>query len=360
MNVLISAGESSGDTYGHRLATLLQLEYPQASISAVGGPRLAQVATMVADSSDWGAIGIVQAIKIQHKVRRGAKIAEAHLQNTPPGLFIPIDYGYVNAYLANAAKQAGWKVLYFIPPSSWRRELRSTKLAGLVDIIVTPFPWNAKAWQEAGVQAHYFGHPIKQLVDETEPDPNATGTVALLPGSRKHEVDSLLPVMKHTIEDLKVKATICPAPTVSAENLQAIWGGSKLPQLGETRPTLKAAQAAIVCSGSATLEAALAGCPCVVVYRGNWIMEIEYKLRGSKIEFISLPNILLERSAVPELVLDDANPEDIGEFLTELLDENSPMRQAQLASFAEIREGMPDTDVFKSTVDLVKTLDFNF
>lgn len=360
MNVLISAGEASGDTYGHRLAQLLQQEYPEAVISAVGGSRLAEVATLVADSSDWGAIGIVQAIKIQHKVRRGAKIAEAHIRNSPPGLFIPIDYGYVNAYLAKAAKEAGWKVLYFIPPSSWRRELRSTKLADLVDFIVTPFPWNAKSWQEAGVQAHYFGHPLKQLVDETAPEPSAVGTVALLPGSRKHEIDSLLPVMKHTIHDLKLQATICPAPTVDEQELQEVWGSGSLPNSKPTRSTLKAAEAAIVCSGSATLEAALAGCPSVVVYKGNWIMEIEYKLRGSKIEFISLPNILLQRPAVPELVLDDANPEDIGDVLSELLDPASKTRRNQLEDFAEIRDSMPSNDVFKSTVDLVKTLDLSF
>lgn len=357
MNVFISAGEASGDVYGSRLAQALLEQHPQAVITAIGGPMLSKVANIVADSSGWGAIGIVQSLKILKTVKTGKDAGVAHLQSTPPGLFIPIDFGYVNAILAKTAKEAGWKVLYFIPPSSWRRELKNADLANWVDAIVTPFPWNAEAWQRAGVEAHFLGHPIRQLIEETQPDHQAEGTIALLPGSRKHELTSNLPVMKHVVQDTALPATICPAPTVSQTDIVSIWGSGALPRQSETRPTLKAAKAAIVCSGSATLEAALANCPSVVVYRGSLLTEFEYRIRRPNIAFISLPNIFLQRSAVPELIQDEATPENILRHLEPLLDPSSKQRQAQMDAYQEIAVILPSKDVFKETVDLVQTLD---
>lgn len=171
------------------------------------------------------------------------------------------------------------------------------------------------------------------------PLPDGREGIAVLPGSREHEIDNHLPLLSQSLSDYTGPIRMGVAPNLDVQDLSARWyraGGKTAEFLPSAREALKHSQAAIVCSGTATLEAALCLCPSVVVYRGTKLMEFEAKLRGVKIEHISLPNILLQRPAVPELIQHEATVDNIRECLLPLL-ETSPARRDQLLAFEEIR-----------------------
>ena len=139
-----------------------------------------------------------------------------------PGLFLPIDFGYVNIRLARHAKRSGWKVLYFVPPSSWRRDKQGKDLPVITDAVATPFSWSADLLAAKGAQAFWFGHPILQLLKERKVGhaPDVSGRIAILPGSRSHEIKENLPLLAAT---LKEPVEFALAPSVNVEKFRAVW-----------------------------------------------------------------------------------------------------------------------------------------
>jgi lipid-A-disaccharide synthase len=377
MRVFLSAGEASGDAYAAALIAEMRNVGGQAlQFEGSGGPKMAAVGVQrVADTSRWGAISIVQALKVYPRIVRGYYRTKSALGKGTPGLFIPIDFGYVNIRLARHAKNRGWKVLYFVPPGSWRRDKQGKDLPTITDAIVTPFSWSAEILNEMGANAHWFGHPIKQLLrNSIAARPDVRDTVAVLPGSRKHEISENLPVIaqalagpgkiayqagntpigsfeatQREIQPLEAPIEFALAPTVDVQRFRAEWQrlaphrtGDRF-TVGDTAAVLSRAKAAIVCSGTATLEAALCHCPMVVVYRVSKAVVLEAKLVGFKRpKYIALPNILLDRDTVPELLQDEAKPTLVRRQLEAVLREGEE-REAQLSSFEEL-EGILGPD----------------
>ena len=335
--VLISAGEASGDLYAARLVESWRLVDADLSIEGVGGRRLREAGVpLIADSSRWGAIGIIEAVKVGPRVVGGYRATKRALATGAPGLFVPIDFGYTHVRLARFAKERGWKVFYFVPPGSWRKHKQGSDLASVTDAIATPFSWSAEILTQMGANARWFGHPLKELVVGSGVDLAAPrSTIAILPGSRGHEVQRVLPVLKAATESRPEPVEAALASSVSAEAVSRLWPVGLRLTPNDTYGVLGRACAALICSGTATLEAALCRTPCVVVYRGSKSMEIEYRIRKPKFDFISLPNILLGRAVLPELIQWDATPERIRGELDRLLDEGAA-RQAQLAAFEEL------------------------
>lgn len=362
MRVFFSAGEASGDAYGAEMLRRLRAAVSGTRAEAVGGRKLREAgASLVADSSSWGAMGVLESLRVAPKVKRGYDAARRALAQGEPGLLVPIDFGYMNVRLARRAKALGWKVLYFVPPGSWRRDKQGADLPGITDAIVTPFSWSAEILNRMGANAHWFGHPLKQMVAQRADDGRERRTIAVLPGSRGHEIALNLRAIVPAVSGLGFPLEAAVAPSVSAERFQQLWaeaGGDPagvVPVVDDAYGVLRRARVAVVCSGTATLEAALCGCPSVVVYRGTAIMEIEYRLRRPKFDFIALPNILLGRAAVPELIQREARPTDIARELGAILAEGSP-RERQLAAFAELDALLGPADALDRTVDLMRSL----
>jgi lipid-A-disaccharide synthase len=313
---------------------------------------------MIADSSGWGAMGIVESLRVAPRVRGSYYAALRALAAGPPGLCVPVDFGYMNVRLARRARALGWKVLYFMPPGSWRRDKQGEDLPSVADAIVTPFPWSAELLRRMGANAFWFGHPLKQMAASSPPPPARRESVAVLPGSRAHEIERNLEAIVPAVRDLGVPLEAALAPTISAGEFLGRWrraGGDPDAVRATERDTLgvlKGARAAVVCSGTATLEAALCGCPSVVVYRGSMLMELEYWIRRPKIEHIALPNILLGRRALPELIQRDASPQGIRAELEPLL-AGGPARDAQEAAFAELDGTLGPADALDRTVALM-------
>ncbi|MBV6457692.1 MAG: Lipid-A-disaccharide synthase [Fimbriimonadaceae bacterium] len=366
--LFISAGEASGDAYGGAIASLLSNRW---TLQAIGGRRLRETGAEVVGSSEkWGAIGIVEAIRVGPRVLRGLLSAKRCLRTGEPGWFMPIDYGFFNIRLARVAKEAGWKVLYFIPPGSWRRNKQGADLPSLCDHIVTPFSWSKEildamaAKSGSPCQTHFFGHPLKQMIADrraTFAVDSERERIAILPGSRLHEIAHNLPVIAQAVSGLGREVEFAVASTLTSRELSELWSrlNAKVPASifteGDTYGVLLRAKAGIVCSGTATLEAALAECPCTVMYRGSKMMEIEYRLRKPKFDFISLPNILAGKMVVPERIQWDATPEAVRSDLKPLL-HDSVERQNQVTAFRELDRELGPADALSRTVELIESL----
>lgn len=376
--VFLSAGEASGDAYGAALVRELR-RMASLQIEGIGGPRMrAEGVATLADTSRWGAISIVQSIGVVPRVTGGYLRAKAALARGAPGLFVPIDFGFANIRLARHAKQRGWRVLYFVPPGSWRRDRQGRDLPQITDAISTPFSWSADLLRNAGAQAHWFGHPIKQLLGERGSSVERGETVAVLPGSRSHEIAENLPIIAAAVEavpeawssgispvadgSLGRRLEFALAPSVDVAAFQEAWRrlapnrSEDLFTQGDTQGVLLRARAAIVCSGTATLEAALSRCPMVVVYRMSRSMVLEAKLIGFKRpKYIALPNILMDRTVVPELVQDEASPSVVRAHVDALL-QDGEARAGQLRTFDDLDALLGPSDAITRTAELAMSL----
>ncbi len=364
MNVLVCAGEASGDAYGADLIREMKAAATESHVYyAVGGVRLkASGAQLIADSSTWGVISITQSLRAYPRIALSYFRIRQFIQNTPPGLFIPIDFGFANIRLAKLAKAKGWKVLYFIPPGSWRRDKQGADLPAVTDAIVTPFPWSAEILNRMGANAHFFGHPIKQALrgslaaDTAIPFPadGKTFRLAVLPGSRNHEIAEHVPIVAKTLPLLNqpnMEVTFALAPGADVDAFRRRWEsltgrtGDTI-AVGRASQVLRSASAAIVCSGTATLEAALCRVPLVLIYEISPVMKVEAKIIGFKRpKFIGLPNILLDREIVPEMVEENASPEKIAAAIRAVVSDGG----VQQAAFDELEHLLGPEDAITQT-----------
>lgn len=368
MRVFLSSGEASGDAYAAAFVReFRRLVKEWAEYEGVGGKAAAEGGVrLVANSGSWGSIGIAQALKVAPQALRGLKDASRALGLGEPGLFVAIDFGFFNIRLARRALKHGWRVLYFMPPGSWRKDYQGEDLPEIADEIVTPFPWSAEMLAEMGASVHWFGHPLKQLIKEAgvEGERRQMNRVAVLPGSRRSEIELNLPVIAAGLAQLNqagLVAEFAIASSVEPEELAKAWRKlaphrtEDLFTTGDNYGVLKRARAAIICSGTATLEAALCGCPMVVVYRVSPGVALQAKIAGFNAPFISLPNILLDRYAVPELVHKAATPAALATMLFDVMQEGQE-RRSQLAAFEEIDELTGGDDAVSRTAQLALEL----
>ena len=354
MRVFISAGEASGDLYGAALAArLLPMGF---DVTGLGGSRMAALGLpLIGDSSRWGSISIVQSFREGLRGIGTYNRLKAALRTGPPGVFVPIDFGYMNLRLCRFARAAGWKVLYFIPPGSWRRDRQGADIPLLTDEVVTNFPWSAEILSSMGASAHFYGHPLLEIHSDVLSSDLPRSGLAVLPGSRRSELEQLLPILGMALSDYPGVITL-PVPPRHIELVRRLWNrgtdqiidGSKD---GAVIGTLKSAERAVVCSGTATLEAALSKTPMVAVYKVSKAVEIETKLIGFKLpEFVSQPNILLQRAVVPELIQEGLTAVSLRDTLANL------DVGRQLQGFDEIEALLSPSTCLTQTVELIQKL----
>jgi lipid-A-disaccharide synthase len=275
------------------------------------------------------------------------------LRDEKPDLFLPIDFPDFNLPLCRTAHKAGVKVFYYVSPQVWAwRQGRIDTIARTVTRILVLFPFEAEIYRARGIDAHFVGHPLAESVvpSRTRQEVRASLGVAqggrllaLLPGSRRREVELGLPAMLEAAALLgdDVTPVIAEAPSLSdavVDRVLAGVGGAGrrvLRSRGGTYDILGAADAAVVTSGTATLETALVGCPMVVVYRMSTFSHVLAR-RLVKVPFIAMPNLLLGRRAVTELVQDEAGPSRIAAETRAVL-EDAARRERMRADFSEIR-----------------------
>lgn len=343
-DIFIVTGEASGDAVGAGFSKRLRDLDGSVTIEGIGARRMREEGvSLFADSGDWAAIGIAQAIPMIWRMTQLLKQLKRRLLAKPPKVLVLVDFGAFNVRLGTWARRHGIPTAYLIPSGSWRRSAGGAglrKMAASADLFLSPFAANTENLRRAGAEAIHIGHPILDLA-ASNAKPREEGrakTIALLPGSRRHEVDTLAPVLAQVAEKwprpidrfLMVKAPSFPMDRLEALLPNGMPGNMRIVQ-ESAADVLASCNLAVICSGTATLEAAIADVPMVVVYDGPAIMRLEWRLRkrGLKIPAIALPNIIAGERIVPELVAEDVTPDNIIAALREYIQYPHKAREAQ-------------------------------
>lgn len=352
----IICGEPSGDLHAAQLVAALR-EQGEYAVSGVGGRRLAeQGVNLLADSTHWGAIGVVDALRRVPYLYVQARRLLWRLTRHRPRVLILVDFGAFNVWLARRVRQQApdLPILYYFPPSSWDRSERDrSPLARLTDAVATPFPWSAELLRRDGVNAHFVGHPVVDRVQPLPTDqrealraqwgvPSGQPLIGLLPGSRVLERGLLTPTLRaaaHLLAKTEEAHFLWSAPPAGAARAERRIM-QDLPQhttvIADSLTIFQTADLVISAFGTATLEAAAALCPLITLYRGNWLMRWQYKLMKIPTPYYAMPNIILNRRLVPELVQEQATPENLAAVASRLLGDPAALAEMQ-AGLGEVR-----------------------
>ncbi|HSJ64038.1 MAG TPA: lipid-A-disaccharide synthase [Gemmatimonadaceae bacterium] len=346
--VLLVAGETSGDLHAAMLAAELRALRPELRLTGVGGARMAEAGVDLFERSDRLAVmGFVEVLR--HVPRHLALLRRIRrrLASGTVRLVVLVDYPGFNLKVAAAAREAGVPVLYYIAPQVWAwNEKRVQTMARVIDRAAVILPFEQAYFAEHGVRATFVGHPLldrasalpeRAAAREQLGLPEEGPVLALFPGSRAQEVERLLETFVEAARLLQarrpaLRVIVSVAPGMSVDEARCPY-----PLVhGASFTVLRAADAALCKSGTTTLEAAVAGCPLVVAYRtSGWSYAIARRL--VRIADIALVNIVAGRRIVPELVQERATPAAMAERLHPLLDPTSEERRAQVTGLAEVR-----------------------
>jgi lipid-A-disaccharide synthase len=350
MKYFIIAGEASGDLHASHLMQELKIADPKAEFCFFGGDLMAaQGGILLKHYRDMAFMGLIPVLMNLHKIKRNFDLAEKNLLEFNPDVLILVDYPGFNLRMAAFAKKKNIKVFYYISPKIWAwKTKRVYKIKQFVDEMFTIFPFETEFYNQYGVQVHYVGNPT---VDELSKKSFSSFNdfisrnnlpdqpiIALLAGSRNQEISRILPVMsKVTRRFPQFQYVIAGAPSQNIEKYDKVLGDFKIPVVfGQTYDLLKHSTAALVASGTATLETAVLNIPQVVCYR------IEAGRLGSlvkewlvKVPFISLVNLITGREVVKELFQETCTPEIVGNELDQILN-NHKYRNQMLNGYQEM------------------------
>jgi lipid-A-disaccharide synthase len=352
--LLVVAGEASGDLHGARLVSELRRLVPGLETFGLGGDELAAAGLQpVAHSSEVSVVGITEVLRVLPRIREVFASLLAEVDRRRPDAAVLIDFPDFNLRLAKELQKRGLRVIYYISPQVWAwRKGRVRTISRLVDRMLVLFPFEVDFYRRHHVDVVHVGHPLVDEVPELESawdrleaggEPEGPFRIALLPGSRLSEVESLLPTMLESVRrmaaELPVEAFLVKAPTVPREVLEEQIQLSGLPVriVSEDRFAAVAdAHLALCASGTATLEVGLLGTPMIVLYRlGFWTWSLARLL--VRLPSISLVNLVLGRPVVPELLQGDANPERIAAEAERILLDDG-VRKEMRTGLAELRE----------------------
>ena len=349
--LLVVAGEASGDLHGARLIAELRRRVPGLATFGLGGDEMrAAGLEATAHSSEISVVGLTEALKVLPRARKVFAGLLREVDRRRPSLAVLIDSPEFNLRLARELKRRGVELAYYVSPQVWAwRRGRIKTIGRLVDRMLVFFPFEADLYQGHGVDVVHVGHP---LVDEVPVLPQAWDRgepvgepyrVALLPGSRLSEIEALLPTLLAAVgrlaAELPVEAHIVQAPTIPREILEDHVELSGLPVRIVAEDRFRAiadSHLALCASGTATLEVGLLGTPVIMVYRlASWTYVLAKLL--VRLRDVSLINLVLGRRAVPELIQGEANPERIAAEAARLLTD-AVARNEMRAALAELRE----------------------
>lgn len=352
MRYYIIAGEASGDLHGSNLIKGLIAE-DENPVFRIWGGDLMQAAAQKADATEnilvrhyrEGAVmGFSDVVAKAGKLIGNIRFCKKDILEWHPDVVILIDYPGFNMKIAEFCHKRGIKVFYYIPPKTWAsREGRNSRLRRYTDGIFIVFPFEIPYFQKKGIPFTYKGNPLIDAIDTYKYEKLSDKPyIALLPGSRKGEISRMMPVCMEVCDRLQCNMIIAGAPSRSASDYAPYIGNRKNVRLvfNRTYDILKFADAAIINSGTASLEAALTGTPQVVCWStsaATYFIATRILRIQRNIKFISLGNLCLDKGVFRELIQDDFNADNVTAEVTRLL-EDSEYRSAMLEDYAEIRE----------------------
>lgn len=332
MKYYIIAGEASGDLHGSNLMKALKLKDANAEFRFWGGNLMAkQGGTLVKHYRDLAFMGFLEVAMNLRTILNNIKFCKEDIQNNKPDVLILVDYPGFNLRIAKFAKEQGIKVVYYISPQLWAwKEGRVEIIKKYVDEMMVILPFEEDFYKKHGVHSHFVGHPlldaISTLEDITtenfkrEHGLNEKEIIALLPGSRKQEVEKMLQIMLSVRPYFKENQfVIAGAPSLPKEFYEKYVDDNVHFVSNKTYDLLRCSKAALVTSGTATLETALLNVPEVVCYRGSKVSYAIAKRLVKNIKYISLVNLIMDREVVKELIQNDLNTNNLVEELKKIL-----------------------------------------
>jgi lipid-A-disaccharide synthase len=348
MRLYIIAGEASGDLHGSLLIRELKKQEPGLEVRAWGGDKMqAQGATIVKHYRELAFMGIAEVIKNIGTILRNLSFCKKDILGYRPDALVLVDYPGFNLRIAKWARRQGIRVVYYISPQVWAwKESRVKQMKRTIDKMIVILPFEKKFFADKwNWPVEYVGHPLVEVIDtwkSNHTEKHFSGDrpiIAVLPGSRKQEILKKLPVMLDLSRQFPQCAfVIAKAPGIEEEFYEQML--SEFPNVtavsGETYQLLSEASAAIVTSGTATLETALFGVPEVVCYKTS---NITYQIgkRLIRVKFISLVNLIMDMPVVRELIQEEMNVQNLSGELNSLLYDHDRKEQIR-KDYSRLRE----------------------
>lgn len=366
--LFIITGEYSGDIHAANVVRELKALDSDLQIEGIGGINLEKEGVkLFATQEKMSAMGISPKIIVDH-FKLGKSVVDYLKNEYKPDLVLLIDYGAFNLSVAGFLHAAGIKIFYYIPPQVWAsRKYRINLIKKFVDKVLCIFPFEKQLYAQYGIDTHYCGHPLVAQL------PPAAGKreffrnhgldiekklVSVFPGSRKFELENLMGVFKETVKRLQhrhpdLQFCISQAPNLSDEIYNKYLGDCDIKVIkGENQALLSVSDALILASGTVALEACLYKTPMIIAYRGPWILYLGYLLLRC-IKRVSLPNIIADKSIVPEIIQKDVTPLNITYEIEELL-YNQDRREKNIKELGEVKELLSNKN---SALEVAKVID---
>ncbi len=360
LSVMIIAGEISGDIHAANLLKELKIQNPGCSAFGIGGDALQdQGAELLYHTRDMAVMGISEVLQRIRFFRRVLNQMTELAAERRPDVLITVDYPGFNLRLAARVRALGIRTVQYISPKVWAWNARRIpKVAAACDRLITIFPFETRCYSQTDLDVVYVGNPLvddaqRQHTLPAQPLPwQGEPRLAILPGSRRHEIARLLPLLVNTLERIKETfpqcSAIIPAPTPEVAELveHALAQHSRRATqqfpvvVGEAREVLRQADAALVASGTATLEASLMRCPTVITYKVSpltWILGRIFV----KLKFVGLVNIIANRAVCPELLQRNATVENLTRAILPLL-EATEQRRHMLDGIDSVNQTLGD------------------
>ncbi|MEE4351613.1 MAG: lipid-A-disaccharide synthase [Desulfatiglans sp.] len=355
--VAMVAGEASGDLHGANLVKAIRHLRPDISFAGIGGKKMEAAGVKIfVPSSDMAVVGLSEVFSRFHTITRALSRLKTTLKKQRPDLLILIDYPDFNLHLARKAKRLHIPVLYYISPQVWAwREGRVRKIRRRVDRMAVILPFEEAFYRERGMAVDYVGHPLldacpkefdKKDIKSKLGLEGAYPVVGIVPGSRKEEVQNVLPVMVRAAEILKerfpnIRCLLPLAETIEEEWVRSFLRNSTVKveiQKENIYEVLGVCDLVLITSGTATLEAAIMGVPMVISYR---VSPLSYWIgkRIIKVPHIGLVNLVAQDDVVPELIQDEMTFERLAEEASSILKDDRK-RTRMIAAMKKVRESL--------------------
>lgn len=364
MKYYIIAGEASGDLHGSNLMKAIKQKDENAEFRFWGGDLMqAQGGTLVKHYRDLAFMGFVEVIQNLGTIIKNIKFCKEDIRKFQPDTLILIDYPGFNLRIAKFAKELGIRVVYYISPQLWAwKEGRVETIKKFVDEMLVILPFEKDFYKKHSVDAHFVGHPLLDAISDLSPVnqhnfkiENRLGNqeiIALLPGSRKQEVSKMLETMLSVRSEFPdYQFVIAGAPSLPKEFYQEFLDENVHFVSNKTYDLLRCSKAALVTSGTATLETALLNIPEVVCYKGSSISYAIAKRLVKHIKYISLVNLIMDKEVVKELIQNELNTLNLVKELKAIL--HGEERERILHDYAELRKKLGGKGASEKAAEII-------
>jgi lipid-A-disaccharide synthase len=371
MKYFIIAGEQSGDLHGSNLVRELMISDNKAEIVCWGGDMMESAgAKLLMHYKKTAFMGFVVVLRNLRTIGRNLLLCKQQIKEFNPDVVILIDYPGFNLRIAGFAKLNGFRVFYYISPKLWAwNEKRVKKIKKYVDKMYIIFPFETSFYKKHGIEVEYRGNPLVDEIERTksaiasggdlqkEISPDGKPVVGILAGSRRHEVEAILPQMIKVVRDFPGhQFVVAGVKNLPDELYFRIIGNEQVKLVkGKTYEILRASESALVASGTATLETALLNTPQVVCYKADFFSML-IGLMVIKVKFISLVNLIMDAEVVKELLGYSVNRKNIANELKSVLP-GGDKREKMLSDYVELRKILgPAGASARVAADMVKIL----